>query len=92
MPKSPAAQSGRRIDMSLTEAEQEKARARNRRHWQEGVAFNRACQMTISRWDPDGVEMGLPLRDDLTAHPGVFHGGVISALIDTAGCAAVWQI
>jgi uncharacterized protein (TIGR00369 family) len=75
--------------MALTEAEQERARARNRRHWQEGVAFNRACQMTITRWDPDGVEMGLPLRDDLTAHPGVFHGGVISALIDTAGCAAV---
>jgi uncharacterized protein (TIGR00369 family) len=75
--------------MALTEAEQEKARARNRRHWEEGVAFNRACQMSISRWDPEGVEMALPLRDDLTAHPGVFHGGVISALIDTAACAAV---
>jgi uncharacterized protein (TIGR00369 family) len=75
--------------MPLTEAEQKKARARNRRHWETGVAFNRACQMTIPRWDADGVEMRLPLRDDLTAHPGVFHGGVISALIDTAGCAAV---
>src|SRR5262249_33632347 len=59
------------------------------RHWQEGVDFNRACQMAISRWDPEGVEMRLPLRDDLTAHPGIFHGGIISALIDTAGCAAV---
>jgi uncharacterized protein (TIGR00369 family) len=73
----------------LTQVQQEAARARNRRHWEEGVAFNRACQMTIPRWDADGVEIRLPLRDDLTAHPGIFHGGVISALIDTAGCAAV---
>src|SRR4029450_3514132 len=62
---------------------------RFRRHWQEGVAFNRSCNMTVLRWDPDGVEMHLPLRDDLTAHEGIFHGGVVSALIDTAGCGAV---
>jgi uncharacterized protein (TIGR00369 family) len=73
----------------ITEAEQEERRARNRVHWETGVAFNKACQMRIQRWDPEGVEMFLPLRSDLTAHPGVFHGGVVSALIDTAGCAAV---
>jgi uncharacterized protein (TIGR00369 family) len=73
----------------LSEVEQERARARNRRHWEEGVPFNRACQMTVARWDPEGVELRLPLRDDLTAHPGVFHGGVLAALIDSAGCAAV---
>lgn len=75
--------------MSLTEAEQDALRARFRTHWQEGVAFNKACEMRVNRWDPEGVEMHLPLRDDLTAHAGVFHGGVIAALIDTAGCAAV---
>ena len=74
---------------ALTEEEQQRWRDRFRRHWQEGVGFNRACAMTIPRWDPDGVEMHLPFRDDLSAHPGVFHGGVISALIDTAGCGAV---
>ena len=73
----------------LTEAEQEKRRARNRVHWETGVAFQKACEMKVLRWDPEGVEMLLPLRSDLTAHPGVFHGGVISALIDTAGCACV---
>ena len=38
---------------------------------------------------PDGVEMLLPYADHLSAHEGVFHGGVISALIDTSGCGAV---
>jgi uncharacterized protein (TIGR00369 family) len=73
----------------LSEAEQEKRRARNRLHWEMGVAFNEACQMKVLRWDREEVEMFLPLRPDLTAHPGVFHGGLISALIDTAGCACV---
>jgi uncharacterized protein (TIGR00369 family) len=73
----------------LSEADQRAMRDRFRKHWQEGVAFNRTCNMTVRRWDPDGVEMHLPFRPDLGAHPGVFHGGVISALIDTAGCAAV---
>jgi uncharacterized protein (TIGR00369 family) len=75
--------------MALTDDEQEEWRERFRRHWQDGVAFNKACAMTIARWDPEGVEMRLPFRDDLAAHPGVFHGGVLSALIDTAGCGAV---
>jgi uncharacterized protein (TIGR00369 family) len=73
----------------LTEAEQEQWRDRFRRHWQDGVAFNKSCGITVRRWDPDGVELHLPFRDALGAHPGVFHGGVIAALIDTAGCGAV---
>jgi len=73
----------------LSEQEQQDERDRARRRWTEGVAFNRACAMTVQRWDPDGIEMRLPFREDLGAHPGVFHGGVISALIDTAGCGAV---
>jgi uncharacterized protein (TIGR00369 family) len=73
----------------LTDDEQAAWRERFRLHWQEGVAFNKACQMTVTRWDPDGVAMRLPFRDDLAAHPGVFHGGVLSALIDTSGCGAV---
>ena len=75
--------------MVLSATEQAAWRDRFRRHWQDGVAFNRACGMTVRRWDPDGVEMHLPFRDDLGAHPGVFHGGVLATLIDTAGCGAV---
>jgi uncharacterized protein (TIGR00369 family) len=73
----------------LSDAEQQQWRDRFRRHWQEGVAFNKACAMSVRRWDPEGVEMHIPFREDLGAHPGVFHGGVLSALIDTAGCGAV---
>lgn len=75
--------------MVLSATEQEAWRDRFRHHWQDGVAFNKACGMTVQRWGQDGVEMRLPFRDDLGAHPGVFHGGVLSALIDTAGCGAV---
>ena len=60
-----------------------------REHWQHGVGFNAHCGMTVRRWDTEGVEMHLPFAAHLSAHDGIFHGGVISALIDTAGCGAV---
>lgn len=47
-------------------------RDRFRRHWQEGDAFYRACNLMVRRWDPDGVEMHLPFRDDLGLVPGPF--------------------
>ncbi len=75
--------------MSLTDDEQQAARARFRKIWERGVPFNRLCGMEVRRWDADGVEIALPLRDDLMSYPGVFHGGVISALIDTAAVGSV---
>lgn len=75
--------------MVLSEDDQRRRRDRFRVHWQEGVAFNVACGIAVQRWEPDGVELHLPYRDDLSAHQGIFHGGVLSALIDTAGCGAV---
>ena len=39
--------------------------------------------------EPDGVELVMPYSDASSAHPGVFHGGAIATLIDTAGGAAV---
>jgi uncharacterized protein (TIGR00369 family) len=75
--------------VTLTEDEQVRRREWFREHWQHGVAFNAHCGMTVQRWDADGVEMHLPFADHLGAHDGIFHGGVISSLIDTAGCGAV---
>jgi uncharacterized protein (TIGR00369 family) len=75
--------------MSLTDGDQERYRLWFRQHWEHGVAFNAHCNITVRRWDPEGVELHLPFAEHLSAHPGIFHGGVVSALIDTAGCGAV---
>lgn len=76
--------------MSLTEAEQAERRAWFRWHWENGVAFNRTCRLSVRRWEPDGIELHLPYDDMLGAHAGIFHGGVIAALIDTCGVGAVF--
>lgn len=75
--------------LELTDADQLALRTYFRSHWENGVAFNKACNIRITRWDIEGVTLELPYRDDLGAHPGVFHGGAVSALIDTSGAAAV---
>ncbi|MGW1780521.1 PaaI family thioesterase [Streptomyces sp. NPDC002143] len=74
---------------TLTDQEQRERREWFRARWERGVAFNRFCRLRVTRWDPDGVEIALPYAETLSAHEGVFHGGVISALIDTAGAGAV---
>ncbi|MGD9703696.1 MAG: PaaI family thioesterase [Acidimicrobiia bacterium] len=73
----------------LTDADQVALRGFFRHHFQDRVAFNKACGVRITAWQGDDATFELDLRDDLTAHPGVFHGGVVSALIDTAGTGAV---
>jgi len=73
----------------LTDADQVALRRFFRYHFQERVPFNKACGIRITRWNGDEATFELGMRDDLSAHPGVFHGGVVSALIDTAGTGAV---
>ncbi|MEU1271854.1 PaaI family thioesterase [Streptomyces sp. NPDC005799] len=74
---------------TLTEQEQRERRVWFRARWERGVAFNRHCRIRVTRWDADAVEIVLPYAESLSAHEDVFHGGVISALIDTAGAGAV---
>ncbi|MET7924370.1 PaaI family thioesterase [Streptomyces sp. NPDC005349] len=73
----------------LGEQEQQDLRDWFREHWEQGVAFNRDCALSVRQWTPEGAELAIPYAERLSAHDGVFHGGVISALIDTAGGAAV---
>ncbi len=75
--------------VSLTEDQQQRRRQWFRTHWEQGVEFNRLCGITVRRWDAGGVELALPYATQLSAHDGIFHGGVIAALIDTSGTGAV---
>ncbi len=75
--------------MQLTERQQQEQRDWFRAHWEHGVAFNKRCDIKVLRWDADGVELFLPYAAELSAHPGIFHGGVVSALLDTTGTGAV---
>ena len=60
-----------------------------RMHWQERVPFNKACAMEVTRWDDEGVTVELPAADWLMNSLGSYHGGVVSALCDTAAAGAV---
>lgn len=73
----------------LTDGEQQQRRGWFLDHLQRGVPFNRLCKLQIQHWDCDRVEFLMPYRDELSAHLGLFHGGVICALIDTCGAGAV---
>jgi len=74
----------------LSGEEQATRRAYFRDHFEHGVAYNRDLGLSIVRYDADGVEFHLPYRDRLSAHDGVFHGGVVAALLDTTSNAAVF--
>jgi uncharacterized protein (TIGR00369 family) len=45
----------------------------------------------IERYEPDQATIRLPFRADLTNDGTYYHGGVIAAVIDTAGAAAAWS-
>jgi uncharacterized protein (TIGR00369 family) len=76
-------------DNVLSAAEQDRRREWFRDHWTQGVAFNKHCALDVRRWDPEAVELLLPYADELSAHVGIFHGGVVAALLDTTASGAV---
>jgi uncharacterized protein (TIGR00369 family) len=47
--------------------------------------------IVIERYEPDEATVRLPFRPDLTNDGTYYHGGVIAAVIDTAGAAAAWS-
>ena len=76
-------------DGVLSDADQQARRDWFRRHWESNVPFNRTCRISVRHWGEDGVELVAGYSDELSAHPGIFHGGVLATLIDTAGTASV---
>jgi uncharacterized protein (TIGR00369 family) len=47
--------------------------------------------LVFESYEADDVTMRLPFRADLTNDGTVYHGGVIAAVMDTAGAAAAWS-
>ncbi|MBV9380836.1 MAG: PaaI family thioesterase [Streptosporangiaceae bacterium] len=73
----------------MEQAEQEWRREWFCEHWAHGVPFNKHCGIEVRRWDAETVELFLPYSVELSAQAGIFHGGVVSALLDTAASGAV---
>ena len=47
--------------------------------------------LSFDSYAPDEVTLRLGFREDLTNDGTFYHGGVIAAVIDTAGAAAAWS-
>jgi uncharacterized protein (TIGR00369 family) len=58
----------------------------------EHIPFNRHLGIRVAELRPGVARLELPFREQFIGNPvtGVLHGGVLSALIDTCGGAAVW--
>lgn len=77
------------MSLQLTEDELEKRRRWFKDHWDHGIPFARLLGLEVTEWTPSQVTIRMPLRADLEAHDGIFHGGAVGTLIDTAGTGAV---
>jgi len=57
------------------------------------IPFNRFLGMEVGCFDSGLVQLTLPFRPEFIGNPVLpaLHGGVISALLDTAGGGAVWS-
>ena len=53
--------------------------------------YLKSLGIAFERYDPDEVTIRLPFREDLTNDGTYYHGGVIAAVMDTAGAAAAWS-
>ena len=54
--------------------------------------FTMSSGMRLARIGPGFAEIVLPAREDLLQHHGHVHGGVVSALADTAGGFAAYTL
>jgi len=74
----------------LSEDEQERRRQAIRELFPT-TPYMRWLGIAFDRYEHDDVVVRLPFRPDLTNDGVAYHGGVIAAVIDTAGAAAAWS-
>lgn len=73
----------------MTDEEQAKWRARMRAVMV-GTNFIAGLGAEVQTWTAEEVVLRVPFAERLTNDGREYHGGVIAALMDTAGAAAVW--
>jgi uncharacterized protein (TIGR00369 family) len=76
--------------MALSEEEQN-ARRRAVPTLMSKTPYLAGLGITFEGYRPDEVILRLPFREDLTNDGIYYHGGVVAAVIDTAGAAAAWS-
>jgi uncharacterized protein (TIGR00369 family) len=78
------------MTMALTDEEQE-ARRQAVSTIMPKTPFLAGLGIVFERYQPDEVTIRLPFREDLTNDGTYYHGGVVAAVMDTAGAAAAWS-
>jgi len=77
-------------DTPLTEDEQQSRRAAVAQIMPT-TPYLKGLGIVMEVFEPDHARIRLPFREDLTNDGAVYHGGVIAAVLDTAGAAAAWS-
>jgi len=77
-------------DIRLSEEEQQTRRAAVVEIMPK-TPFLAGLGIVFERYEPDQVSIRLPFRADLTNDGTYYHGGVVAAVLDTAGAAAAWS-
>jgi uncharacterized protein (TIGR00369 family) len=73
----------------LSSAEIEARSAWFEDHWRKHVPFNNLVGLEIIEWEPGCVRSRLAFAERLSAHDGIFHGGVLATAIDTIGTGSI---
>ena len=77
-------------DTPLTEEQQRDRRAAVAQIMP-STPYLKSLGIVMEVFEPDHARIRLPFREDLTNDGEVYHGGVIAAVLDTAGAAAAWS-
>lgn len=76
--------------MAMSQEEQERRRAGVKEIFPK-TPYLKWLGIVFDRYEPDEVTIRLPFRAELTNDGTYYHGGVVAAVMDSAGAASVWS-